>query len=239
MHGDPSPPGGGHRASGLTRTSSRRDCATAGYWGSRAGGAKRPLVGDVRRCAAAREAHPQRTAAHWLLALHDVTQAPVYRERARLWWQLMKARMRARDGGRHCEWNYWDPAGPWDRRPDGTPKHWVGVHPNGHYYAIDVEGIVAAYEHGLVFKREDLDLLIATNRDFMWDGSLVGAKFRRIDGGEPDARWRATPGCLWPALLPHDATLRGVFEANHDPAGWGGLGLTPWYLHLSGPHLPD
>jgi acetyl esterase/lipase len=28
-------------------------------------------------------------------------------------------------------WNYWEPAGPWDYKPDGrSTKHWVGVHPN-------------------------------------------------------------------------------------------------------------
>jgi|YNPNPStandDraft_1061719.scaffolds.fasta_scaffold07103_2 hypothetical protein len=26
------------------------------------------------------------------------------------------------------------------------------------------------------------------------------------------------------------STLRQVFEANHDPASWGGLAATPWYL---------
>ena len=89
--------------------------------------------------------------------MHEVTKKPVYRERAEKWWRLMKSRMRLR--GRRASifvWNYWDPAGPWDYKPDGSPKHWVGVHPNGGYYAIDVEGIVTAYEHGLVFGKEDL-----------------------------------------------------------------------------------
>jgi hypothetical protein len=48
------------------------------------------------------------------------------------------------------DWNYWEPAGPWDYRADGrTTKHWVGVHPNGGYYEDDTQGIVDAYEHGL------------------------------------------------------------------------------------------
>ena len=104
------------------------------------------------------------------------------------------------------------------------------MHPNGGYYAIDVEGIVTAYEHGLAFTKEDIDRLIATNRDFMWNKQVPGAKFQRIDGGEPDNRWAKTPGMLWTALAPYDPTLRKVFEANHAPAGWGGLSSTPQHL---------
>ena len=142
----------------------------------------------------------------------------------------MKSRMRLRDGGRYYEWNYWDPAGPWDYKPDGSAKHWIGVHPNGGYYAIDLEGIVTAYEHNLVFTREQIDRLIATNRDFMWNHKINGAKFQRIDGGSPDSRWRNSPGVLWVTLVPYDETLRTIFEANHNPANWGGLSTTPWYL---------
>ena len=106
------------------------------------------------------------------------------------------------------------------------------MHPNGGYYAIDVEGIVTAQEHGLVFGKEDLERLIATNRDFMWNQQVQGAKFQRIDGGKPDPRWKDSPGVLWTALTPHDDLLRKVFEANHKPDSWGGLATTPWYLAL-------
>jgi hypothetical protein len=172
----------------------------------------------------------QNLIALWLLALHDATGKPVYRAQAEKWWRVMKSRMKTRADGKYFVWNYWEPAGPWDFKPDGSPRHWVGVHPNGGYYNIDLEGIVAAFEHGLVFTREDLDRLIATNRDFMWNQQIRGAKFQRIDGGEADARWKDTPGCLWTALVLHDETLRKVFLANHQPDSWGGLALTPWFL---------
>ena len=165
-----------------------------------------------------------------LLAMYDATGKAVYQERAEKWWRLMKSRMRLRENGRYYVWNYWEPAGPWDYKPDGSPKHWVGVHPNGGYYAVDVEGIVAAYEHGLVFTRAEIERLIATNRDFMWNHEVKGAKFQRIDGGAPDDRWKNSPGALWLALTPYDKTLQSIFEANHNPAGWGGLGATPWYV---------
>jgi hypothetical protein len=178
-------------------------------------------------------ANKQNAIACWLLALHDATGKSVYRERAGAWFQLMKSRMRTRADGKYFVWNYWDPAGPWDYKSDGSTRHWVGVHPNGGYYGIDVEGIVTAFEHGIVFTRGDIDRLIATNRDYMWNQQVNGAKFQRIDGGAPDPRWKDSPGVLWTALVPYDETLRKILLANHDPAGWGGLVTTPWFLSLT------
>jgi hypothetical protein len=176
--------------------------------------------------------------ARWLLAMYDVTKKPVYRERAEKWFRLVKSRMKTREGGKYCVWNYWDPAGPWDYKANGSPKHWVGVHPNGGYYGIDVEAIVTAFEHGLVFTKDDIQRLIATNRDFMWNQQVAGAKFQRIDGGQPNLRWRNSPGTLWMALVPHDETLRKIFLANHNPSGWGGLSATPWFLARETPGAP-
>ena len=175
-------------------------------------------------------ANKQNLVALWLIAMYDVTGKKIYRDHAEKWWRVMKSRMKPRERGKYVVWDYWDPAGPWDYKPDGSTKHWVGVHPNGGYYDVDVEGIIAAYEHGLVFTRTDVDRLIATNRDFMWNREVKGAKFQRIDGGDLEERWKDSPGVLWTALVPYDNTLRNVFEANHNPAGWGGLSLTPWYI---------
>lgn len=173
----------------------------------------------------------QNAIAQWLLTMADVTHRPIYKDRARAWFQVMRARMK--QNGKFFVWDYWDPAGPWDYKPDGSTRHWVGVHPNGGYYGVDVGAIVDAYEHSLVFTKQDIDRLIATNRDFMWNHQVVGAKFGRIDGGEPDPRWKDSPGVLWPSLAKYDPTLREVFEANFQPASWGGLTTTPWYVWRS------
>jgi hypothetical protein len=176
----------------------------------------------------------------WLLAMYDATHKPIYRERAEKWWRVMKSRMRPRDNGKYYVWNYWDPAGPWDYKPDGSLKLWEGVHPNGGYYAVDVGGIVAAYEHGLVFSKEEIARLIATNRDFMWNGQIKNAQFRRIDGEPPDPNYAKTPGVLWDALAPYDPTLRKIFEANNDPSGWGGMSSTPeWLARFAPPPQPS
>lgn len=173
--------------------------------------------------------------ASWMLAMYDVTKKPVYRERAESWFRLMKSRMKLREGGKYFVWNYWEPAGPWDYKSDGSPKHWVGVHPNGGYYHIDVEAIVEAFQHELVFNRQDIDRLISTNRDFMWNQDLDRPRFQRIDGGPPDPRWQNSPGVLWTALAPYDQTLRKIFVARHNPTTWGALSGTPWAVWVRTP----
>ena len=109
--------------------------------------------------------HPDNQAnevARWMLAMWDVTGKTEYRDRAERWFKLQKSRMTLKSDGTYEIWNYWQPAGPWDYKADGSTKHWVGVHPNGEYYQLDTAGIVAAYEHGLVFTQADMDHLIAT-----------------------------------------------------------------------------
>jgi hypothetical protein len=180
----------------------------------------------------------QNLIAMWLIAMYDVTKKPIYRDRAAAWWSVMKSRIRTRDNGKYDVWDYWEPAGAWDYKSDGSPKQWIGVHPNGGYYQIDVESIVCAYEHHLVFAKEDIDKLIATNRDFMWNHVIKPAKFQRIDGGAPDPRWAKTPGLLWYSLTPYDPTLRKIFEENHNPSSWGGMISTPWFVGRMNGKLP-
>lgn len=155
--------------------------------------------------------HPNNKANHvarWLLAMSDVTGQAVYRERAEKWFQVMKSRMQLKPTGTYAVWNYWQPAGAWDYKPDGKPKHWVGVHPNGGYYQIDVGGIVDAYRHGLVFTAADIEHLVAT--------ALAEKRY-------------------WDALAPFSPEIQRKFEGSHKPDGWGGLSATPWYLALQKP----
>ncbi len=163
--------------------------------------------------------------------MYDATGKPDYKDRAEKWFKVMHSRMKLRDSGKYFVWDYWDPAGKWDYKADGSTKHWVGVHPNGGYYDIDLHGIIDAYQHGIVFKRDDIDRLVTTNRDFMWNHQVHGAKFQRIDGEAPDPRY-PSPGVLWTALLPYDAQLRAAFESSFKPDSWGGLARYAWYIAL-------
>lgn len=152
--------------------------------------------------------HPNNKANHvarWLLAMSDVTAKPLYRDRAEKWFRLMKSRMSLTDSGTYRIWNYWEPAGPWDYKPDGSTKHWVGVHPRAGYYSIDTQGIVDAFEHGLVFTQGDIDRLVAA--------ALAEKRY-------------------WAALVPYNAEIQKHFEDGVEPASWGGLGAAPWYLAL-------
>ncbi len=152
--------------------------------------------------------HPDNKAnlvARWLLAMSDATGKPLYKERAERWFKLMKSRMKLKANGTYEIWNYWQPAGPWDYKPNGATKHWVGVHPNPGYYQIDVAAIVDAYEHGLVFSRADIDRLIAT--------ALAEKRY-------------------WDALVPYSAEIQKKFEQGTRPESWGGLSAAPYYLML-------
>jgi len=152
--------------------------------------------------------HPDNKAnlvAQWLLAMADATGEAKYQEQAAKWFKLMKSRMKLRDDGTFAIWNYWEPAGEWDYKPDSSTKHWVGVHPNGGYYVIDTEAIVDAYEHGLVFTVEDIRRLAAT--------------------GLAEKRY-------WPGLVAYSPEIRQHFEEELKPDSWGGLGETPRYLAM-------
>ena len=70
---------------------------------------------------------------------------------------------------------------------------------------MDLRGIVDAYEHGLVFTKDDIARFIAT--------------------GIAEKRY-------WQALVPYDATIQKQFEESLKPDSWGGLESAPWYLAL-------
>ena len=144
--------------------------------------------------------------ASWLLAMFDVTQMQVYRDLAEQWFRIMKSRMKLKEDGTYQIWNYWEPAGRWDYKPNGLTKHWVGVHPNAGYYDIDVEAIVTAYEHGLVFTADDIKHLIST---------------------------ALAEGRYWNALVPYDDAIQRHFEETLDPGSWNGHSKAPWYLALA------
>ena len=152
--------------------------------------------------------HPDNKAnliADWLLAMFDATAKPVYRERAEKWFKVMKTRMKLKHDGKYEVWNYWEPAGAWDYKSYFLPKHWIGVHPNAGYYDIDAEAIVTAYEHGLVFNKDDINRLVAT--------AIAEKRY-------------------WTALVPFDGTIQKQFEETLDPGGWNGLSRAPWYLAI-------
>lgn len=150
--------------------------------------------------------HPDNKAnlvALWLLAMADATGMETYRDRAAAWFRTMLSRMHLRPDGTYRIWNYWEPAGPWDYRIFGVPKHWIGIHPNQGYYETDVKAIVAAYQHGVAFAASDIENLVRT---------------------------AVASGRMWAALAPFDCGIRSHFERTIDPGSWDGMTLVPWFL---------
>ncbi len=147
----------------------------------------------------------QNLVALWMLAMHDATGDAKYRDKAALWFAVMKARMQPNARDTFKIWNYWQPAGPWDYRADGKPKHWVGVHPNAGYYSVDVEAISTAYRHKIVFDHADMARLIRT---------------------------ASAEGRFWWALAPFDDDVKRRLFDSLDPTSWEGLQLVPWYVAL-------
>jgi hypothetical protein len=128
---------------------------------------------DTRNAPGHGASHPNNKAnevARWMLALWDVTGKPEYKEHAERWFKVQKSRMTLKSDGVYEIWNYNQPAGPWDYKANGAPKHGIFVHPNSGYYQLDTQGIVAAYEHGLVFTKADIAHLIDTAKT-SWAGA--------------------------------------------------------------------
>ena len=133
--------------------------------------------------------------------MSDATGDQAYQARAEKWFRVMKSRLKAQDDGTFRIWNHWEPGGAWDYQPNGDPKHWVGLHPK----ISEVDGVLAAYEHGLIFTADDIARLVKT--------ALVN-------------------GRNWPALAPYDHTLQTRSEQSIRPEGWSELTIVPWYLSL-------
>ena len=107
--------------------------------------------------------------------------------------------------GDRYQWNYWDPAGPWDVHPEDPErwKHWIGAEHRSGYYSLSVSQAVLLHEHGLVFDRVDIDRFLKTQIGVCWNGDRENPRWARVDGRRADSRYL----CTW--LAPSD---RRVYE---------------------------
>ncbi|MFQ5811000.1 MAG: hypothetical protein ACE5JM_15385, partial [Armatimonadota bacterium] len=131
-------------------------------------------------------------------------------------------RKRWREDAEHVEWNYRDFSGPWDYRTGEIPADYDGatynekptwkgwfIHPKGGYYGGDLRAIVAVYNIGLVFTRADMEKLVKTNLEFMWNGETTDPQFRGM-GGIPNQ------GALWHALSQFSPKVCELWRAEMD-----------------------
>lgn len=154
------------------------------------------------------------------LRLFRLTGNAAYRTRAESIFELFRARLRLFEDG--YVWNYWEPLGRWDIDLEQQRiRHWVNVHPTRNYQSREVASVVEAYHTGVVFTRQDIERIIHTNIEHMWNGHFDAPRWRNAGLGGP---WTPQPegraGALWSALGDFDARVRqlqGRDEAEQTP----------------------
>ncbi len=182
---------------------------------------------EVTRAGMSHPFNKQNDMALVALRLYRITGEKPYRDLA----EKIFARMRSRFHllRNHWIWNYWEPFGFWDLDlAKGAPVHWVGVHPYRNYQAREVEQIVEAYHTGIVFSRQDLERIIRTNLEVMWNGDRAHPQFVNSDNDYPggaEKRARLKPpegeglaGTLWTALVPFSETIRDLWSPRNEMA---------------------
>lgn len=151
---------------------------------------------------------------------YRMTGDPWYRGRIEKCERFLRDRWR--EEADHVEWNYRDFSGPWDYRTGPIPADYDGatydakptwkgwfVHPKGGYYRADLRAIVDVYNVGLVFSKADMQKLVETNLEFMWNGQTIDPRFRGISG-------RPETGALWHALSRFSPKTRELWKAEMD-----------------------
>ncbi len=163
------------------------------------------------------------------ILLSRITGEKFYWDRAEKVFFTFKSHFQYFDN--HYCWSYFDPLTPGDvdLRRNNT-RHWVGVHEwRSGYQASEVVKIVKAYHYGIVFDEQDIQRIINTNLNVMWNKDKENPIFINSNGlgSEQDttgmAAFRAAwghsnsfknAGQLWTPLLDFDQTIRDIYEAR-------------------------
>jgi hypothetical protein len=124
----------------------------------------------------------QADGAELLLLMYQYTGNKKYWDRAQAIYFTAKNNFQYFDN--HYCWNYWTPLTPMDVNLDRkTTRQWVGVHEwRSGYQAGEVGKIVFAFQHGIVFDKQDIQRILNTNLKVMWNGDKVNPKFINSNG---------------------------------------------------------
>ncbi len=152
------------------------------------------------------------------LRLYRITGRKFYREKAEKIFFRMKRSFQYFDN--HYVWNYWEPFGQWDiDRENNKPRHWVGVHPYRNYQAGEVGQIADAFHNGLVFDKPDIERIIDTNLNIMWNGDREKPQFSNSNITHvpkkkliPGSGYSSLAGTLWTGLLDFSQTVRDLYS---------------------------
>ncbi|MHC4400024.1 MAG: hypothetical protein ACYTG0_10115 [Planctomycetota bacterium] len=134
-----------------------------------------------------------------LLALYRVTGKDEIMKKAVKLGTRFKHCLALRDG--HYEWNYWDPAGPWDVDPSDPArwKHWIGPEHRSGYYSHSLTQAIVLAHHGLVFDETDVARFLKTQLEMTWNGDLENPQWHRVDR----SRGQQSGAYICPALAPY------------------------------------
>lgn len=159
--------------------------------------------------------HPfnkQNDLAQVCIRLYRITGDTSYFVRAEKIFLRMKSQFQYFDN--HYVWNYWEPFGPWDiNLAEKTTVHWVNVHPYRNYQDGEVSQIVDAYHNGIVFDSADIQRIINTNLEVMWNKDTVNPVFynSNITHTPPTYEDGKTAGILWSGLMDFSQRVRDLY----------------------------
>jgi len=166
------------------------------------------------------------------LALYRVTGNDEYFKKAIKLGVRFKRTLRL-DGDRYL-WNYWEPAGDWDRKPDNPQqwKHWIGPEHRGGYHGLTVAMAEALYDCGVVFDRADMQRFVNTQMQVCWNGSCDAPTFKNT-GGKATGAEMVAPALarfepkIWEFCYGPRATKARLARPDH---GWQGGVVAIGYL---------
>jgi 5-hydroxyisourate hydrolase-like protein (transthyretin family) len=183
----------------------------------------------VNRAGISHPFNKQLDAAQVFLRLFRTTGKKQYRERAEKIHFTLKNHFQYFDD--HYCWNYFEPLTPGDiDLKNRETLHGVWVHPwRPGYQASEVDKIVEAYHYGIVFNAEDIQRIINTNLEVMWnkdpenprfinsngfgaDGDTTGVSAFKAAYGHSSVTKNA--GELWTGLLDFNQTIRDLYEVR-------------------------
>jgi hypothetical protein len=153
------------------------------------------------------------------LRLYRITGEKFYRDKAEKIFFRFKSNFQFFNN--HYLWSYWNPFYEKDILFDSnTCKHWVGVHGFRPFYqAIEVSQVVEAYHTGVVFDSTDIQRIINTNLDVMWNKNTEHPGYIMSTGQLADISKKnenRSRGTLWNSLEDFSQTILNLDRKENE-----------------------
>ena len=120
--------------------------------------------------------------------------------------------------GTAFEWDYWNPK----LSTDGTPSWSPSVEDTSHG-GLDVAAAIRGYETGIVFDRADMDCLVSTLLDVMWDQNTTDPNIGDRVNTSAGTLYKYNTGSNWNRLGMFDplaySVVRTLFENKWNTSG--------------------